>query len=98
MLTNTLAILESEVIMAPKNMTKQELFKLRELLEKWSKEYNENAEFFKTRITERDGDEEHEDFLFRWYATCIEERRKVQHVIREVEFTLEDMTGEVLVP
>ena len=85
-----------------KNMTVAEMWQLRELLQKWEAEYTDKENYFKNRVVEyakeaENAEDEDCQRCFRWLEICQEERKKVRHVIREVEFQLEDETGEVIV-
>ena len=85
-----------------KNMTTQELFTLRELLRKWEDEYRDKERYFKNRVVEYSKEAENandEDVkrCFFWIEQCAEEAKKVRYIIREVEFQIEDETGEVIV-
>lgn len=79
-----------------KNMTVQELFTLRELLQKWEKEYTDKSEYWKKRILESPDDDTCSKGFF-WVALAEEEAKKVRYITREVEFQIEDETGEVIV-
>lgn len=77
-------------------MTVAELYQLRELLQKWEQYYKGHTEFWKERITKENAIFKIDDAIH-FIATAECEARKVRHVIREVEFQIEDMTDEVLV-
>lgn len=85
-----------------KNMTTTELFQLRELLQKWENEYTDKEKYFADKLVhyskeaETADDEDVKRCLY-FYSQCKEETKKVRYIIREVEFQIEDETGEVLV-
>ena len=79
-----------------KNMTVTEMWQLRELLQKWEAEYKDKSEYWKQRILQSP-DDDTLDRGFHWIAICEEEAKKVRYICREVEFQIEDETGEVLV-
>lgn len=84
-----------------KNMTVQELFTLRELLQKWENEYNDKAKYFAEKLVkyskeaENADDEDIKRCLF-FYSQSKEEAKKVRYITGEVEFQIEDETGEVI--
>ena len=85
-----------------KNMTVQELFTLRELLQKWDKEYDDKARYFAERIVEyskeaENADDEDVKRCLYFYNQVKAEAKKVRHIIQEVEFQIEDETGEEIV-
>lgn len=84
-----------------KNFTTQELFTLRELLQRWEDEYNDKAKYFAEKLVayskdaETANDEDIKRCLF-FYSQCKEEAKKVRYITGEVEFQIEDETGEVI--
>lgn len=85
-----------------KTMTVDELFQLRDLLAKWEDQYKDKERYFKNRVVEyskeaEDSSDPDVKRCFRWIEICHEESEKVRHVIREIDFQIEDETGEVIV-
>lgn len=85
-----------------KNITVDEMWQLRELLQKWCAEYTDKENYFKNRVVEyakeaENADDEDIKRSLHFYHQCTEEAKKVRYIIREVEFQIEDETGEVIV-